>query len=106
MVMGFVEAIALGLILAIVSPASAGEARAVKTRIPPVYPEIAKRMKITGSVHLEAVVDAQGKVKDVKEISGNHMLAMAAEEAVRQWKFSPGSGDTSESIEVIFNLAQ
>jgi outer membrane biosynthesis protein TonB len=52
------------------------------------------------------VVDAQGKVKEVKEISGNHMLAVAAEEAVRQWKFAPGSGDTSESIEVTFNLAQ
>lgn len=92
--------------LAFVSPAWAANARAVKARIAPVYPEIAKRMKITGSVRLEAVVDTQGKVKDVKEISGNHMLAIAAEEAVRQWKFAPGFGDTSESVEVTFNLAR
>lgn len=92
--------------LPFVSPACAANARAVKARIAPVYPEIAKRMKITGSVRLEAVVNAQGKVKDVKEISGNHILAIAAEEAVRQWKFSPGDGDTSESVEVTFNLAR
>lgn len=103
---GILQVTVMGLILAFTLPAWAGNARAVKTRIAPVYPEIAKRMKITGSVVLQAVVDAQGKVKDVKEISGNHTLAIAAEEAVRQWKFAPGDGDTSESVEVTFNLAQ
>ena len=98
--------VSIGLFLAFSLPASAGNARAVKTRVAPVYPEIAKRMKITGSVVLQASVDAQGKVKDVKEISGNHMLAIAAEAAVRQWKFAPGDDDTSESVEVTFNLGQ
>lgn len=96
----------MGLTLALALPAWAANARPVKSRVPPVYPEIAKRMKITGSVVLEAVVDAQGKVKDVKEISGNHMLAIAAEEAVRQWKFAAGDGETSESVAVTFNLSQ
>ena len=103
---GTLQISVLGLILAFTLPASAANPRAVKSRVPPVYPEIAKRMKITGAVVLEAVVDAQGKVKDVKEISGNHMLAIAAEEAVRQWKFAPGDGDTSENVEVTFNMAQ
>jgi TonB family protein len=102
----FMQAAALGLILAITAPARAGDTRPIKSRIAPVYPEIAKRMKIAGNVRLEAVVDADGKVKDVKELSGNHMLAVAAEQALRQWKFAPGTGDTSETVEITFTLNQ
>ncbi len=97
---------ALVLILTVVMPARAADERAIKSRVSPIYPEIAKRMKIAGAVRLEATVDAQGKVKDVKTISGNHMLSVAAEEAVRLWKFVPGSGDTSVSVEVNFAAGQ
>ena len=37
--------------------------------MPPVYPEIAKRMHISGKVELQVTVDAQGKVKDVKPMT-------------------------------------
>jgi TonB family protein len=97
---------ALALVLAMALPARAADDRAVKSRVSPVYPEIARRMKITGAVKLEATVDADGKVKDVKTISGNHMLALAAEDAVRQWKFVPGTSDSSVNVEVNFAVAQ
>lgn len=93
---------ALALVLAMALPLRAADERAVKSRVAPVYPEIAKRMRIGGTVKLEATVDAQGKVKDVKTISGNHMLAVAAEDAVRQWKFVPGSGDSNVDVDVNF----
>jgi len=51
----------LALVLAMAMPASAADDRAIKSRVSPVYPEIAKRMKIAGAVKLEAVVDAQGR---------------------------------------------
>ena len=82
----------------------AGDNRAVKSRVPPVYPEIAKRLKISGEVKLEAVVDAQGKVKSVKAVSGNHVLGEAAEEAVKQWKFEPGDGDCVVVVGVTFTI--
>jgi TonB family protein len=100
------QAAALALILAMVLPARAADERAVKTRVAPVYPEIAKRMRISGAVKIEATVDAEGTVKDVKTVSGNHMLAMAAEDAVRHWKFAPASGDTIVSLEVNFASTQ
>jgi TonB family protein len=96
------QAAALAAIVAIALPAHAGDTRAVKSRVAPVYPEIAKRMHIVGEVQLEATVDAQGKVKDVKPVSGNHMLEMAAEDAVRQWKFVPGDGDSVVTVTVNF----
>jgi TonB family protein len=101
-VMGATLALALGLAL----PARAGDDRAVKSRVAPVYPEIAKRMKISGEVKLEAVVDADGKVKDVRTVSGNHILGEAAEDAVKKWKFEPGSGDATVVVAVNFALSQ
>jgi TonB family protein len=95
----------LALLLTLALPARAGDERAVKSRVAPVYPEIAKRMKISGEVKLEATVDAQGKVKDVKPVSGNHMLEVAAEDAVRQWRFEPGDGDATVVVAVNFALS-
>lgn len=96
----------LGLMLAIALPAMAGDARSVKARVAPVYPEIAKRMRVSGTVRLEADVDAQGKVTDVKELSGNHTLALAAKDAVLHWRFAPASSGTHESIAISFDLGQ
>jgi TonB family protein len=87
-------------------PARAADDRAVKQRVSPVYPEIAKRMKIGGEVKLLATVDATGKVTDVKTVSGNHMLSVAAEDAVRKWKFEPGAGESHVDVAVTFNAAQ
>jgi TonB family protein len=86
--------------------ARAADERAVKSRVVPVYPEIAKRMKIAGSVKIEATVDAHGKVTDVKSVGGNRMLSAAAEDAVRQWKFVPASSDSTVSVDVNFAVGQ
>jgi TonB family protein len=93
---------ALALFLALAASAATAEERAVQTRVAPTYPEIAKRLKIFGIVHLEVTVDPSGKVTDVKPISGNHMLSPAAEEAVRHWKFAPGTGIATVPVDVNF----
>lgn len=103
-VVRFLQAAAFALPLILALPLQAGEDRAVKSRVPPVYPEIAKRMHVSGEVKLEATVDAQGKVKDVKAVSGNRILEGAAEDAVRLWKFAPGNGDATVEVTVNFAL--
>jgi TonB family protein len=100
-----VKAAALALVMAIVLPASAATDRAVKTKVPPVYPELAKRMKITGVVKVEATVDPDGKVTAVKVVSGNSALQNAAEDAVRKWKFVAGDGTDTVNVEVSFAMA-
>lgn len=99
-----IQAVALALVLAL--PAVAADSRAVKTRIAPVYPEIAKRMRITGEVRIEVTVDPEGKVTDVKRVSGNSMLSAAAEDAVRKWRFESGSDISTVEITLNFALAQ
>jgi TonB family protein len=102
----FFQAVVLALLFTLALPARAGDDRAIKSRVAPVYPELAKRMKIAGEVKLAATVDADGKVKDVKEVSGNHMLAVAAEDAVRKWRFEGGTGDVTVTVAVNFALNQ
>lgn len=94
----------LALLVVLALPASAADGRAVKSRVSPIYPEIAKRMHIAGEVRLEATVDADGKVKDVKAVSGNHMLALAAEDAVRKWRFEAGDGEATVEVAMNFEL--
>jgi len=91
------------LALAFAMPSRAEE-RAIKQRVPPTYPEIAKRMRIEGVVKMSVTVDAEGRVLDVKTVSGNHTLAAAAEDAVRRWKFEAGTGVTTTEVSMNFAL--
>jgi TonB family protein len=98
------QAIVLALMVALTIPAMAAEARAVRSRVAPIYPEVAKRMRIGGVVKLEATVDAEGNVTSVKMISGNSLLAFAAEDAVRKWKFESGPGTAKVEVSLTFAL--
>jgi TonB family protein len=85
---------------------TAQEARAIKSKVAPIYPEIAKRMKISGVVKVEATVDADGKVTSVKTLSGNLMLSPAAEAAIRKWRFQAASAESKVNIDLNFSLVQ
>ena len=97
------QAAALTLMVALAMPAGASGARAIRSRVQPVYPAIAQRMKIAGAVKLSITVNAEGNVTGVQTISGNHTLSTAAEEAVRQWRFERGDG--TATVEVTINFA-
>ncbi len=101
-----IQTAALALVVAMALPASAADNRAVKSRVAPIYPEIAKRMRVAGEVRLEVTVDPEGKVTDVKKISGNTMLSAAAEEAVRKWRFDPGPETSTVEVSLNFALGQ
>jgi protein TonB len=55
----------------------------------PVYPPMAKQARVEGTVILEATINAQGRVTDVKVLRGIPLLDNAAMDAVRQWRYSP-----------------
>jgi TonB family protein len=57
--------------------------------IPPTYPDTARRQKIQGDVVLEAVVDVDGRVRDLRFVSGDRILAGAAQQAVSHWRYTP-----------------
>jgi len=55
----------------------------------PSYPLLAQHMNVQGSVVLQALVGADGVVENLRVLSGPAILANAAEQAVREWRFKP-----------------
>lgn len=76
--------------------------RRIVHKVLPQYPEIARKMNITGTVKLMAIVAPDGKVKTVETLGGSPVLIQSAREAVSNWKFSPASAETRETIELRF----
>jgi periplasmic protein TonB len=58
-------------------------------RVDPVYPEIARAMHLSGTVRLHAIIATDGTVEHLELLSGSPILARAAEDAVRQWRYRP-----------------
>jgi protein TonB len=58
-------------------------------KVEPVYPELARRMNMGGTVEVNITVDQTGKVAEAKAVSGPTILRGAAEAALQQWKFRP-----------------
>jgi protein TonB len=57
--------------------------------VKPNYPLLARQMKVQGSVILQALIGKDGIIQNLRVVSGPHILASAAEDAVRQWHFRP-----------------
>jgi TonB family protein len=55
----------------------------------PDYPLLARQMKVQGSVILQALIGRDGIIQNLRVVSGPHILASAAQDAVRQWHFKP-----------------
>ncbi|HSW40663.1 MAG TPA: energy transducer TonB, partial [Acidobacteriota bacterium] len=64
------------------------ESRLIR-RVEPDYPEIARRARIQGDVVMQADIDEEGNVTNLRTLSGHQLLRDAAEKAVSQWKYSP-----------------
>ncbi len=82
---------------------STSDQRKVTKRSAPAYPELAKRMGVSGAVKLEVTVTASGKVKDVRVVGGHPVLATSATQMVHNWQFAPGV-ESTEQVTVNFTL--
>jgi len=58
-------------------------------QVKPNYPALAKQARIQGSVVLQAAIGKDGSIQNLRLVSGHPMLAPAAIEAVKQWKYRP-----------------
>jgi TonB family protein len=76
--------------------------RKTKTKVAPTYPELARRMNITGTVKFLIVVSPSGNVKDTKVVGGNPLLVNAAIDALKKWKFEAGEGESSGTVSFRF----
>jgi len=68
---------------------STDTAAVVSHSVRPGYPLLARQMKVQGSVILQALISRDGAIQDLHVVSGPPILASAAQEAVKQWRFKP-----------------
>ena len=69
-------------------------------RVEPVYPDLARRARIGGEVRLEGVIGTDGRIRELKVLSGHPLLTKAALDAVSQWLYRPTTLN-GEPVEVI-----
>lgn len=86
------------------------EAKLLK-RIMPIYPTLARQARISGTVHLMAVIAKDGTIQDLRVLGGHPLLISTAVNAVRQWVYRPTllndqPVEVMAPIDVIFTLAQ
>lgn len=58
-------------------------------KVQPTYPALARSARIQGTVVLQAIISKQGTIENLTVLTGHPMLAPAAIEAVRQWRYRP-----------------
>jgi TonB family protein len=76
--------------------------RKAKLKVEPVYPEVARRMSIAGTVRLAVTVAPNGTVKSSKPVGGHPLLVNAATEAIKRWRFEPATTESSGIVEFKF----
>jgi TonB family protein len=80
--------------------------RRAKTKVEPVYPDLARKMNLSGMVKVEVVVAPNGTVKEAKVVGGHPVLAGAALDAVRKWRFEPAATEATGVVDVKFEAHQ
>ena len=89
---------------------SANASDIVTHPVRPNYPLLARQMKVQGSVILQALIGKDGIIQNLRVVSGPHILASAAQDAVRQWHFKPhfegaDAVETQAKITVNFTIS-
>jgi protein TonB len=75
-------------------------------KVMPIYPTLARISHITGDVVIDAVLDEQGNVTEMKIVSGPPLLYEAALTALSKWKYEPTYlNDEPVSVELIVTIS-
>jgi TonB family protein len=77
--------------------------RKVVSKVAPVYPDLARKLKLRGVVKLIVVIAPDGRVKSTEVMGGNPVLTQAAVEAVRRWRYEEAPEQTHGVVELRFD---
>jgi TonB family protein len=77
--------------------------RKIKTKNTPAYPELARRMNVSGKVKIEVIITPDGRVRSTRVIGGHPLLVQSCQDAVKEWKFFPAPEETTQIVEFDFH---
>jgi TonB family protein len=90
-------------VAAIVQSQSVVASRRAIVRVSPEYPELARRMRLSGRVKIEVTIASDGAVQETKVIGGHPILVNSAVDAVKKWRFESGSSRSTAVVEFKFS---
>jgi TonB family protein len=76
--------------------------RRAKVKVQPEFPDLARKMGISGVVKIGVTVTPNGTVKEAHVIGGHPVLAQAAVDAAKKWRFEPAPAESTGVIEFKF----
>ncbi len=99
--------IALLAVMVAAQTASAQEEaeRKIKTKVAPMYPELARKMNVSGIVKVQITIAPNGSVKAAKALGGHPLLIESAVDAIKRWKYEPAKDETTTIVQFNFNPA-
>jgi TonB family protein len=83
--------------------ATGQEVRKLLAQTAPIYPDIARRLNLEGTVKIAVIVGPDGKIRETKVIGGHPILVEAALKALQEWKYERASTDTKIQLEFSFH---
>ena len=99
----FAPVVMAAILMVSFSTVASADGRVAKSKASPTYPDLAKRMNISGVVKVEVTVAPSGHVLSAKAIGGHPLLIDASVNAAKQFKYEPSSEETKEVVEFHFN---
>jgi protein TonB len=86
-----------------IAVSSGVQAAKLMRQVNPVYPPLAVKARIAGTVRLVAIIGRDGAIENLRVVSGHPLLTTAAVEAVKQWRYRP-TLLSNEPVEVITQI--
>jgi TonB family protein len=80
--------------------------RKVKSKTAATYPDLARRMNVSGKVKIEVVIAPDGHVKTTRVVGGHPLLVQTCQDAVKEWKFVASSEETTQMVEFEFHSSK
>jgi TonB family protein len=80
----------------------AQESRQAVANPVPAYPDVARRLHLSGVVKVQVVIGADGRIKEQNFIGGHPVVLRAVEETLKNWKYAPPEEKPERSWSSIF----
>ena len=82
---------------------AAQNSRKVLSNPEPPYPEVARRLRLSGVVKVQVTITADGKIKDAKIMGGHPIFVNSVEQTLKDWKYAPAATETTTQLEFTFH---
>ena len=86
-----------------VSQERSAPTRKIVNQVTPRYPDLARKMRLVGTVKLEVIVSLDGKPRSTRILGGSPVLVEAAMDAIQKWRWTPQGVESTEVIEFRFH---